>query len=817
MSSGLFGAIERATRDVAPMDAFDDDVVAAVDAQFRAANYLSVAQLYLRDNVLLREPLRREHIKRRLLGHWGTVPGITFTYAHLGLLARDFDESIALVVGPGHGAPGVLANLWLEDALVAHLPTYTRDLRGMTQLARDFSWPRRLPSHLTASTPGAMHEGGELGYSLAHAFGMAFDDPDTIVACLIGDGEAETGPLAAAWQSTAFLNPARDGAVLPILHLNGYKLSGPTVLARRSPVELRALLLAHGFEAYFVDAAASTEPDRASAHREMAAALRWARERIRSIQLDARTGTRSERVSERVNAPRTWPAIVLRTPKGWTCPAELDGAPLEGTVRTHQIPIGDPVGTPAHLAALEFWMRSYRPEELFDRRGEPQPRTLAALPRAARRIGNHPLGNAGARLRPLALPPRLAHAVDVPARGAVSVGATSVLGEYLRDVMTANAAASDFRLFSPDETKSNRLNAVFDVSARTFELPLQATDEGCAPDGRIMEVLSEHCCEGWLEGYLLAGRHGLFACYEAFLSIIDSMMLQHAKWLKVAGETGWRAPIASLNYLVTSHVWEQDHNGYSHQGPGFINLMLTRKPSIARVYLPPDANTLVAVAEHCLASRNYVNLIVASKSPMPQWLTASEAAVHCEAGMGSWEWAGSDAANAQVVLAAAGDVPTRETLAAAWWLRRLVPSLRFRVVNVVHLFALQSPDDHPHGAPHARFHALFGSDTEVVFAFHGYPSAIHELVHHRPNPTRFHVRGYVEEGTTTTPFDMTACNGMSRYHIAIEALRRVGLEHETAPFIRMLEEDQAYIAVHGVDAPRVSGWHWSNHSEDPSC
>ena len=796
--TGSLGApVHRApAREASALETLD-----ALDAQFRAANYLSVAQLYLCGNVLLQEPLRAEHIKPRLLGHWGTVPGITFTYAHLGFLARDVGERIALIVGPGHGAPGVLASLWLEGTLGERYPAYTRDLAGMTRLAHDFSWPRRLASHLTAATPGTLHEGGELGYSLAHAFGAAFDHPDDIVACLVGDGEAETGPLAAAWQSTAFVNPRRDGAVLPILHLNGYKLSGPTVLARRTPGELRALLRAHGYEAYFVDAEETLAGDRTSVHDSMRSALRWAHARIRELQHDARAG----RVVH-----EGWPAIVLRTPKGWTCPAALDGAPLEGTVRTHQIPIADPATNPAHLAVLEEWMASYRPTALFDENGIPREETLAALPPEPLRLGNHPFANGGAQLRPLVVPARVDHVVDIPEPGRVQLGTMAVLGEYLREVIGANSVAANFRLFSPDETASNRLAAVFDVTSRAFDLPLHPTDVGCAPNGRVMEVLSEHDIEGWLEGYLLTGRHGIFACYEAFLSIVDSMMLQFAKWLKVAAETEWRAPIASLNYLVTSHVWEQDHNGYSHQGPGFINLMVTRKASIARVYLPPDANTLVAVTEHCLASRGHVNLIVASKSIMPQWLPAHEAALHCMAGMSEWAWAGVEPEQAEVVLAAAGDVPTREMMAAAWWLRALVPTLRFRVVNVMDLFTLQSPRDHPHGVSDERFVQLFGHATDVIFAFHGYPSVIHQLVHHRPNPERFHVRGYVEEGTTTTPFDMTACNGMSRYQLAIEALRRGGLEHQSTELVRMLEEDRNYIETHGVDAPRVTEWRWTN-------
>lgn len=778
-----------------------------LDSTFRAANYVSIAELYLRGDVLLREPLHARDIKPRLLGHWGTVPGINFTYAHLSRLIQDTGDDIPFIVGTGHGAPGVLANLWLEGTMGEVYPQYSRDLGGLERLAHDFSWPGGMPSHLTARTPGTIHEGGELGYSLSHAFGVAFDNPATIVACLIGDGEAETGPLAASWQSNAFLNPRGDGAVLPILHLNGYKLSGPTILARRTPDELREYFAGMGYESREVsamDAAGGLgrASERKAVHEVMWNALNWAHDRIRTLQ-------EQPPVPPVAGTDHQWPLIILRTPKGWTCPATLDGQPLEGTVRTHQIPIEDPATNPEHLRVLEEWLRSYEPERLFTEDARPAADTVAIYPAAPLRIGQNPHANGGALLTPLHLPDRTTYAVQVNPRGTHTEQGTHVLGDYLRDLIVANAEERNFRLFSPDETASNRLGDVFDVTARVFELPVEPTDHALATDGRVMEVLSEHNCEGWLEGYLLSGRHGVFACYEAFLSIIDSMMLQYAKWIKMAGETGWRRPVASLNYLVTSHVWEQDHNGYSHQGPGFINLLRTRKPSIARIYLPPDANTLLVVAEHCLASRNYVNLIVASKKPALQWLSMDEAAAHCAAGASAWEWAGTDNENPEIVLAAAGDVPTREIMAAAAWLARAVPDLRFRVVNVVGLFALLSRRDHPHGLADDEFARLFGESTPVILAFHGYPDVIHELVHHRPDPTRFHVRGYIEEGTTTTPFDMTVQNGMSRYHLAMLALQHAGRSDGLPELEDRLREHVEYIRAHGEDMPEIRDWRWT--------
>ena len=771
--------------------------LAELDATFRAANYLSVAQLYLRENALLRAPLEARQIKARLLGHWGTVPGINLVYAHLSRLIRDSGQRTLLVVGTGHGAPGVLANLYMEGTLGAVYPRFTPDLDGLTRFVREFSWPGGLPSHLTALTPGTLHEGGELGYSLGHAFGAALDTPELLVACIVGDGEAETGPLAAGWQSINFLNPATDGAVLPILHLNGYKLSGPSVLARLAPEELQAYFAGLWYTAREVGG-----DDPARVHVDFAEALKWATWSIHERQHEARSG----RFPDRPN----WPMLILRTPKGWTDPKTLDGKPLEGTFHSHQVPIEDPARNPEHLRVLEQWMRSYRPEELFDANGRPTALVTAVYPAPALRLGRAPEANGGSIWRPLTMPDFIERGVEVPTPGGATIENTKVVGQFVRDVFVANAAERTFRVFCPDETASNRLQAVFETTGRAWMLPTVATDEFLSRTGRVMEVLSEHCCQGWLEGYLLSGRHGLFACYEAFLGIVDSMMAQYAKWTKMASETEWRLPVASLNYLVTSHVWEQDHNGYSHQGPSFINLMLTKKPSISRVYLPPDANCALSVVDHCLRSRSYINLIVASKKPMPQWLTPEAARRHCDAGAAEWEWASTDDGRPDVVLAAAGDVPTREVMAAAWLLHRRTPDLRLRVVNVVDLFALQSRRDHPHGLSDDRFVELFGVDTPVVFAFHGYPNVIHELLHHRPNPERFHVRGYVEEGTTTTPFDMTVLNRMSRYHLAIEALHRVGRDERADPFEAALARHRAYIVENDEDMPEVQHWRWSS-------
>jgi xylulose-5-phosphate/fructose-6-phosphate phosphoketolase len=771
-----------------------------LDANFRAANFLGAAQIYLRGNTLLRQPLRPDDIKPRLLGHWGTQPGLNLIYGHLSRLIQDTAANLLLVVGPGHGAPGVLASLFLEGTLGEYYPPYSPDSAGLARLVHDFSWPGGWPSHLTAQTPGTIHEGGELGYSLTHAYGAAFDNPDLIVACVIGDGEAETGALAASWRSVDYLDPVHDGAVLPILHLNGYKLSGPTVLARLPADELHGFLEGMGHQ---VREVRGSEPR--AVHAEFAEALDWAHGEIRGIQTKWRGGASGG------SAP--WPLIVLRTPKGWTCPKLLDGRALEGTFHAHQVPIEDPATNPDHLRLLEDWLRSYRPEELFDREGRPVRRVTSIYPDLERRIGQNPHANGGKLLKPLPRPDLGTHAVSVPTPGQVRTESTSVFGAYLEDLFAQTRDERNFRLFSPDEASSNRLQAIYGATLRAFELPIVPTDEFLSPEGRVMDILSEHCCEGWLEGYLLTGRHGLFACYEAFVGIVDSMMTQYSKWLKMSREVPWRPPLASLNYLLTSHVWEQDHNGFSHQGPTFMNLLNTRHPELVRIYLPPDANCLLSVAEHCLQSRGTINLIVASKKPMPQWLSMPEARRHCARGASVWEWAGSGDGAPDIVLAAAGDVPTRETLAAAWWLRREIPELRVRVVNVVDLYTLDSRSDHPHGLDEAAFADLFPPSTDVVFAFHGYPGLIHELIYRRPNPERFHVRGYIEEGTTTTPFDMTVVNRMSRYDLAIEALRRSPRLRSRAAnpigvFERKLTEHSAYIRAEGRDSPEILDWRW---------
>ncbi|HXP46264.1 MAG TPA: phosphoketolase family protein [Terriglobales bacterium] len=783
--------------------AYPQERLDQLDSFFRAANYLGAVQLYLRDNALLREPLRPEHIKPRLLGHWGTQPGLNLIYAHLNRLIQDTGQSVLYVVGPGHGAPGVLACVYLEGTLSAYYPDFTQDYAGLSRFVRDFSWPGGMPSHLTALTPGAMHEGGELGYSLVHAFGAAFDNPDLFVACVVGDGEAETGPLAGSWQSNKFLNPAADGAVLPILHLNGYKLSGPTILARIGKDELRDYFKGLGYASREV---AGDDP--AIVHNEMWGALDWAHRKIRRIQQSARSG--------RLQELPEWPVIILRTPKGWTDPKMLDGKPLEGTFHSHQIPIEDPATNPEHLELLEQWLRSYKPEELFDTEGKPVSRVTAILPEPAKCMGRNRSANGGELLKELRVPAYSEYAVQVSRPGEIRTEGTKILGRYLRDVFRASAPERNFRLFCPDETSSNRLQAVFEETLRDWQLPMVASDEFLSRDGRVVEILSEHCCQGWLEGYLLSGRHGIFACYEAFLTIIDSMMSQYAKWRKMSGEIPWRKPVASLNYVITSHVWEQDHNGYSHQGPSFINMLLTKKASETRIYLPPDVNCLLSVADHCLRSRDYINLIVTSKKPMLQWLDMPAAQAHCAAKASEWAWAGNvdKSEEPDVVLAAAGDVPTRETLAAAWWLRREVPDLRVRVVNVVDLFGLRSPQDHPHGMEEERFNWLFGENSEVVFAFHGYPNVIHELIHHRPNPPRFHVRGYMEEGTTTTPFDMCVLNQLSRYDLAIEALRRtprLGDKGQQAiqTFEKKLQDHREYIRQNDEDMPEVQQWNWT--------
>ncbi|TAM87236.1 phosphoketolase family protein [bacterium] len=768
----------------------------SVGHYLRAVDYLGAAQLYLRENVLLRRPLRAEHIKPRLIGHWGTQPGLNLIYAHLNVLIQRSNTRVLLVVGPGHGAPAILANLYLEGSLLARHPELSLDEAGATAFVRRFSWPGGAASHLTPATPGAIHEGGELGYALLHAMGAAFDRPDLLVACVVGDGEAETGPAAASWPLVRLLDPATCGAVLPILHLNGYKLSAPTFLGRMDDRELIELFEGHGYAVHVVAGRSHDELEE-----PMRAALAAAYEETLAIR--ARAGD---------SGAARWPLIVLRTPKGMGCPAFLDGKALEDTFRAHQVPIEDPAGNPQHLAILEQWLRSYHPEELFDENGAPVDAVLEVVPRPDRRMGMSPYADGGALLRPLALPLLDDYAAALERRGGESADALRRLGPYLRDVFAANADSANFRLFSPDETISNHVDAVFEVTGRAWTAPQRPSDEFLAIDGRVMEVLSEHACQGWLEGYLLTGRHGLFVCYEAFATIVDSMVNQYAKWLKTAGEIPWRTPPASLNYLLTSHVWRQDHNGYSHQGPGFINALLTKKSSVVRIYLPADANTLLCVVDRCLRSRNRVNLIIAGKQEEPQWLSLEEAREHCARGASAWEWASNDGGAPDVVLAAAGDVPTQEVLAAAWLLQRDFPELRLRVVNVVDLLTLDP--DHPHGLDDSAFERLFARDAPVVFAFHGFPRVIHELIYRRFDPERFHVRGYMEEGTTTTPFDMVVRNGLSRFQIASEALRRAGRLRSRAgaligAYSARLAEHRAYIEEHGEDLPEITQWRWS--------
>jgi xylulose-5-phosphate/fructose-6-phosphate phosphoketolase len=777
-----------------------DEELRLLDAYWRAANYLSVGQIYLLDNPLLREPLRPEHVKPRLLGHWGTTPGLNFVYAHLNRVIRNWDLDAIYVTGPGHGGPGLVANAWLEGTYSEVYPSVTRDTEGMRRLFRQFSFPGGVPSHAAPETPGSIHEGGELGYSLAHAYGAVFDNPDLLACCVIGDGEAETGPLATSWHANKFLNPARDGAVLPVLHLNGYKIANPTVLARIPEQELRALLEGYGYRPWFVSG-----DDPPGMHQRMAAALDEVVQEIQAIQLAAR---RRQQGSAR---PR-WPMLVLRTPKGWTGPKEVDGQQVEGTWRSHQVPLAEVRTRPEHLAQLESWMRGYRPEELFDADGAPLPELAALPPKAQRRMSANPHTNGGLLLRDLSLPDFRDFAVKVERPGATSSEPTRVLGGMLREVVRRNP--DRFRLFGPDETASNRLDAVFEATDKAFDAELLPTDEHLSPDGRVMEVLSEHLCQGWLEGYLLTGRHGLFNCYEAFIHIVDSMFNQHAKWLKVTRGLPWRRPLASLNYLLSSHVWRQDHNGFSHQDPGFIDHVVNKKAEIIRVYLPPDANCLLSVADHCLRSRHYVNVMVAGKQPSLNWLSMEEAVLHCTRGIGIWEWASNDQdGEPDVVLACCGDVPTLETLAAVDLLRRHLPDLRVRVVNVVDLMRLQPASAHPHGMSDPEFDALFTSDRPVVFAYHGYPWLIHRLVYRRTNHGNFHVRGYQEEGTTTTPFDMVMLNDLDRFHLVMDVVDRVAGLASRAGHVRQLMVDRrlqcrAYTREHGEDPPQVSGWTW---------
>jgi xylulose-5-phosphate/fructose-6-phosphate phosphoketolase len=778
-----------------------NEELARMQRWWRAANYLTVGQIYLQANPLLRTPLRPDDIKPRLLGHWGTSPGLSLVYAHLNRLIRSTGASMIYVTGPGHGGPALLANVYLEGTYTEVYPEVTCDEQGMLRLFRQFSTPGGVPSHVAVPTPGSIHEGGELGYALVHAFGAAFDNPDLIVACVIGDGEAETGPLEGSWKGIHFLNPARDGAVLPILHLNGYKISGPTVLGRTADEDVESMLRGHGYDVHFVE---GTEPE--AVHRDLAATLDTCYLRIREIQEEARGGGP-------VRRPR-WPAIVLRTLKGWTGPHEVDGQLVEGTFRAHQVPLPNVRENPAHLAQLEAWLRSYEPEDLFDERGSLVPELRALAPEGAHRMSANPHANGGKLLQPLNVPDFADYAVPVPSPGTERIESTRRLGELLRDVFTTNADTVNFRLFCPDETRSNRLDAVFEVENRCTLDPTVQSDDHESPDGRVMEVLSEHNCEGWLEGYLLTGRHGMFATYEAFAMVSVSMAIQHTKWLEAASDLDWRAPIASLNLLLTSTCWRNDHNGFSHQGPGFIDTLLAMRGSVVRVYLPPDANCLLSVADHCLRSHEYVNLIVIDKQPELQWLDLETARAHCARGASAWEWASNDEGDPDVVLACAGDTATLEAVAAAWLLRRHVPELKVRVANVVDLTCLFPRDVHPHGLSDEGFAGTFTDDTDIVFAFHGYARELHQIVHGRPGDDRFHVRGYREEGTTTTPFDMVVLNETSRYHLASEAIRRArrrpsGSDELLEHCDTMLQRHHDYIREHFEDLPEIRDWTWS--------
>jgi xylulose-5-phosphate/fructose-6-phosphate phosphoketolase len=777
------------------------DELRKIDAYWRAANYLSVGQIYLLDNPLLTEPLRLEHIKPRLLGHWGTTPGLNFIYAHCNRIIKKYDLDMIYICGPGHGGPGMVANTYLEGTYSEFFPNITQDVVGMRRLFKQFSFPGGIPSHDAPETPGSINEGGELGYSLVHAYGAVFDNPGLIACCVIGDGEAETGALATSWHSNKFLNPQRDGAVLSILHLNGYKIAGPTVLARIPRPELTELLRGYGYHPYFVS---GHEPE--PMHQAMAVTLDSIIEEIRGIQKDARTHGFSERP--------LWPMIVLESPKGWTGPKVVDGVQVEGTFRAHQVPLSELATKPDHLRMLEEWMKSYKPQELFDSNGTFIPELAEMAPKGTRRMGANPHANGGLLLRELHLPDFRSYAVNVPKHGTEIAEATRVLGEMLRDVLKLNDAFHNFRIFGPDETASNRLTAVFDVTNRESTAKIFPYDDHISPDGRVMEILSEHMCQGWLEGYLLTGRHGFFSCYEAFIHIIDSMFNQHAKWLKVCRNIPWRRPIASLNYLLTSHVWRQDHNGFSHQDPGFIDHVVNKKADVVRVYLPPDANCLLSVADHCLRSRNYVNVIVAGKQPALQYLDMDAAIKHCTAGVGIWDWASNDqGAEPDVVMACCGDIPTLETLAAVDLLRKLVPDLKIRVVNVVDLMTLQPSSEHPHGLSDRDFDAIFTCDKPIVFAFHGYPWLIHRLTYRRTNHNNMHVRGYKEEGTTTTPFDMTVMNDLDRFHLAGDAIDRIPRLRSIAGYPKQflrdgLIEHKLYVSRCGDDMPEIKNWRW---------
>jgi xylulose-5-phosphate/fructose-6-phosphate phosphoketolase len=777
------------------------DRLRRMDAYWRAANYVSVGQIYLHDNPLLKEPLSLQHVKPRLLGHWGTTPGQNFVYVHLNRIINDYDLNMIYIAGPGHGGPALVGNTYLEGTYSEFYPNITQDEAGLKALFKQFSFPGGIPSHVAPETPGSIHEGGELGYSLSHAFGAAFDNPDLFVTCVVGDGEAESGPLATGWHSNKFLNPALDGVVLPILHLNGYKIANPTILARISREELEQLLRGYGYVPYFVE---GDDPTRM--HKLMAETLDTVVTEIKRIQTEARAGRAGER-------PR-WPMIVLKTPKGWTGPKVVDGQKIEGTYRAHQVPLSAPSKNPEHLRILESWMQSYKPQELFDKNGRLVADLAQLAPKGDRRMGANPHANGGILLRDLRLPRFADYAVNVPAPGAVSAGDTVVLGNFLRDVIKLNQDQANFRVFGPDETASNRLTAIFDATNKQWEAQIIDTDDHLAPSGRLMEVLSEHQCEGWLEGYLLTGRHGLFNSYEAFIHIIDSMFNQHAKWLKVTRHIPWRRPVASLNILLSSHVWRQDHNGFTHQDPGFIDHVCNKKAEVVRVYLAPDANCLLSVMDHCLRSRHYVNVVVAGKHPAPQWLNMDQAIKHCTAGIGMWEWASNDAGgDPDLVMAAAGDVPTLEILAAISILREALPELKIRMVNVVDLMRLQPTTEHPHGLSDKDFDTLFTRDKPIIFAYHGYPWLIHRLTYRRTNHDNLHVRGYKEEGTITTPFDMTVLNEMDRFHLAMDAVDRLPQIGGKAAYIKQacrdkLIEHSEYIRVHGEDMPEIRDWTW---------
>lgn len=778
-----------------------DEEVKQIDAYWRASNYLSVGQIYLLDNPLLKTPLKEEHVKKRLLGHWGTTPGLNFIYVHMNRVIKNHDLDAIFMAGPGHGGPAVVAQTYLEGTYSEIYSHVTQDEQGMKELFKQFSFPGGIPSHAAPETPGSIHEGGELGYVVAHAYGAVFDNPELVVVCVVGDGEAETGPLAASWHSNKFLNPVHDGAVLPILHLNGYKIANPTVLARIPTEELESLFIGYGYDPYFVE---GSDPE--EMHRAMAETLETVIGKIKTIQQRAR----SEGYQER---PR-WPMIILKTPKGWTGPKEVDGHPTEGSWRSHQVPFSDLQHNPKRLKLLESWMKSYKPEELFDKKGTLIPELAALAPEGARRMGANPQANGGLLLRELRMPNFRDYAVNIQSPGIVQAEATRIMGNFLRDIVKLNDEHRNFRVFGPDETASNRLSALFEVTNRTFNGEILPTDDHLAHDGRVMEILSEHLCQGWLEGYLLTGRHGLFSCYEAFIHIVDSMFNQHAKWLKTTRGIPWRMPIASLNYLLTSHVWRQDHNGFSHQDPGFIDHVVNKKAEVIRVYLPPDANTLLSVTDHCLRSKHYINVIVAGKQPALQYLNIDDAVKHCTRGIGIWKWASNDeGGDPDVVMACAGDIPTLETLAAVDFLRQHLPALKIRVVNVVDLMVLQPQSEHPHGLSEREFDEIFTKDRPIIFAFHGYPWLIHRLTYKRAGHQNLHVRGYKEEGTTTTPFDMVVMNDLDRFHLALDVVERVPwLENRCAYFRDLVDsklyEHSQYIRRYGNDMPEIRDWKW---------